>query len=145
MCTLVTVTYPSSMQVGELPSITLDFMLRLNTCAHVLVLLSISAFSCEGTVYHRCLGKRDHVCPSDYILQQVMSPVCMEHKFDSLRESWDKRKGIMVIYSNINPSCSLLLAPKSLPGAVIVALIPMCGLGEYSKSVTTQPSDHVLS
>jgi len=25
---------------------------------------------------------------------QVMSPMRMEHKFDSLRERWDKRKGI---------------------------------------------------
>jgi len=33
-------------------------------------------------------------CPSGNTLQQVMSPVHMEHKFDSLRERWDKRKGI---------------------------------------------------
>jgi len=33
-------------------------------------------------------------CPSGNTLQQVTSPVRMEHKFDSLRERWDKRKGI---------------------------------------------------
>jgi len=33
-------------------------------------------------------------CPSGNTLQQVMSPVRMEHRFDSLRERWDKKKGI---------------------------------------------------
>ena len=33
--------------------------------------------------------------PAGYILVlQVMGPVRMEHKFGSLRECWDKRKGI---------------------------------------------------
>ena len=30
-----------------------------------------------------------------------MSPVRMEHKFDSLRERWDKRKGIKWLFTLI--------------------------------------------
>jgi len=72
-------------------------------------------------------------CPSGYAPQQVMSPVRMEHKFDSLREHCDKREGIERLFTviSMSPSCSLLslIALKSLPRAIIVDLIPVYGLG----------------
>ena len=61
----------------------------------------------------------------------------------------------MVIYSDMSLNCSLLLsllALRSLPGAVIIDLIPVCGLGgsvsvQYTIGVWANlaPSDHVLS
>jgi len=55
----------------------------------------------------------------------------MEHKFNSLRGCWDKRKGIKWLLTL--SCCSLMFslsALKNLPGAVIVDLIPACGLEE---------------
>ena len=61
----------------------------------------------------------------------------------------------MAIYSDMSLNYSLLLsllALRSLPGVVIVDLIPVCGLGrsvsiQYTIGVQANlaPSDHVLS
>ena len=60
------------------------FHLKLNTGKRLLV---HSIPSVSRQTWHPVIT----FCPSGYTLQQVMSPVHMEHKFDSLRERWDKR------------------------------------------------------
>jgi len=53
----------------------------------------VVAWQTTGTCNYLCKHSLAHVLSYIAVIL-FMSPVHIEHKFDSLREHWDKRKGI---------------------------------------------------